>query len=217
MFDNHTHPIHPSVFGDNAEFRPADWWRHLCWLGDTRVALCGDLSSNRVDAQDQLAAWRAAGITHILDVRGEWSDESFVAVEAPEITYLWLGTHDSGGAQDASWFEQGVAGALVALADPDARIVVHCHMGVNRGPSMGFAVLLALGFDVDDALSLIRIERPIAAVLYAEDAVEWWVGSGRCDAANADELRHAVRQWHDDNPVDVGWIIGRIRQAEVRS
>lgn len=37
------------------------------------------------------------------------------------------------------WFWDGVDFAFEALADPDAQILAHCHMGINRGPSMAFA------------------------------------------------------------------------------
>ena len=40
-----------------------------------------------------------AGITDIVDARGEWSDERLVAEIAPHVRYHWLGTHDNGGRQ----------------------------------------------------------------------------------------------------------------------
>ncbi len=191
---------------------PEGWWRHLCWLEDHRIALVGDLPHDRVRAAAQLDEWVAAGVTHIVDLRGEHSDEAFVAERAPGITYCWLGTHDDGTAQDADWFTTGVTAILEALSHPGARVVVHCHMGVNRAPSMGFAALLALGLDPVRALDTIRSARPIAAVLYAEDAVRWWTEI-RTPTETATALR-AVRDWHRANPCDVRWIISRIRRAE---
>ncbi|MFM8972667.1 MAG: hypothetical protein ACKOOG_08510, partial [Actinomycetota bacterium] len=141
------------------------------------------------------------------------SDEEFVRREAPGLTYVWLPTHDNGGAQDPRWFEHGVAGILAILDDPDARVVVHCHMGVNRAPSLAFAALLGLGFDPIAALDAIRTARPIAGILYAADAVEWW--ADRDGLMPADIARDLVEAWHDANPVDLRWIISRIRKAEV--
>ena len=57
---------------------------------------------------------------------------------------------------------------------PDAVVLVHCHMGVNRGPSMAYAILLALGWDAVEALNAISAARPIAGVIYAGNALSWW-------------------------------------------
>lgn len=189
------------------------WWRRLCPVTD-QLLLCGDLPHDRRAAVAQMVEWIDAGVTHILDVRGEYSDERFVAEVAPGVEYLWLGTDDHGGRQDAAWFDEGVGLALEALADPDARLVAHCHMGINRGPSMGFAVLLAQGWDAVEALDAIRRARPIAAVLYAEDAVRWWhqrIGSPETVAAAE---RRRVRRWFAENRIDPTTAIRRIREVE---
>ena len=57
-------------------------------------------------------------------------------------------------------------------------MLAHCHMGINRGPSMGFAILLALGWDAEEALDAIHAARPIAFIAYAEDALRWHHGEG---------------------------------------
>ena len=92
------------------------------------------------------------GVRHIVALRGEANDTVDVARVAPHIEYVWLGTHDAGGDQDFSWFDDGVAAVTGALADPDARGVVHCHMGVNRAPSMAYAALLRLGHGIEEGL-----------------------------------------------------------------
>jgi hypothetical protein len=194
------------------EFNPGSLWRRLCEVTD-RLFLCGDLPHNQDGFSRMLQEWVDAGITHIVDVREEWSDESRVASERPEINYAWMGTHDNGGTQDRSWFDHGVAAISGALADPDARVVVHCHMGVNRAPSMVFAALLALGYDIEDGLNAIRNARPIAAILYAEDAAAWFADHSDWDTNWAAEMRMQIRAWHATNPVDVAWVIRRIRRA----
>jgi hypothetical protein len=70
------------------------------------------------------------------------------------------------------WFDEGVAFAREAI-ESDGVVLAHCHMGINRGPSMGFAILLALGWDAREALDAIHAARPIAFVAYAEDALRW--------------------------------------------
>ena len=197
------------------EFNPGSWWRRLCEVTD-RLFVCGDLPRLHVDPEGfrrVLAEWVDAGITHIVDLRGEANDTVDVALVAPHIEYVWLGTHDAGGDQEFSWFDDGVAAVTGALADPDARVVVHCHMGVNRAPSMAFAALLALGYDIEDGLDAIRDARPIAAILYAEDAVAWFADHSGWDTNWAAELRMQVRAWHATNRLDTAWVINRIRRA----
>ena len=193
---------------------PAAWWRILCWVADGRIAVSGDLPQNRAEARRQLREWRRAGITHVLDLRLECSDEAVVAELEPGIVYLWHGSHDDGGNQDDTWFETGVALILAALADPDAKVVVHCHMGVNRAPSMALAALLALGADPVAGLEEIRRARPIANAEYAEDAVAWWCRRNRVPAHVARATLDDVADWRSENPCDVRWVISRIRVAE---
>jgi predicted protein tyrosine phosphatase len=64
--------------------------------------------------------------------------------------------------------------ALEALDDPDAVVLVHCHMDINRGPRLTFATMLASGHDPVAAIDMIRIARPIANVGCVEDALGWF-------------------------------------------
>ena len=193
---------------------PAAWWRVPSFVTD-RVAVSGDLDTDDVDAgRAQLAGWVAAGITDIVDLRGEWSDEAFVARHAPGVAYHWIGTDDDGHGQSDEWFTAGVTTTLAALADPSRKVMIHCHMGVNRAPSMAFAVLLTLGHDPVDALAAIRTSRPIAATLYAEDAIVWWHRRSHSSATAAARDLRRVRTWLDRHPLDVSWVIDRIRHAE---
>lgn len=195
-------------------FGPADWWRFLCWITD-RIIVTGDLPYNRSAAERQLRRWVEAGVTHVVDVRGECSDESFVRRLAPQVGYIWAPTHDAGGHQPDAWFDGTVRRIIQILeADPEAVVLIHCHMGVNRAPSLAVAVLMELGFSAVDALEAIRSARPIAGILYAEQAADWFHRRhGSSDAVRfADRL--AIERWLDDNPVDVGWVISRIRCAE---
>jgi dual specificity phosphatase 3 len=137
------------------------------WIG-------GDLSSYDEElAGAQLRELVEHGLTHILDVREEWSDEQQVARSQPQLHYLWQGIPDLGQLVDVEWFDAGVDFALEALASPDNVLLAHCHAGINRGPSIGFAILLALGLEPIEALEEIRRARPIVMVAYAEDALRW--------------------------------------------
>lgn len=195
-----------------SESDPAAWHRHPCVV-TPELILTGDLVADPVAAQEQLAGWVALGVTHIIDVREEANDETFVAHHAPDLTYIWLGTRDNGGGQADEWFARGVDAAVTALADPGARVLVHCHMGINRGPSMGFAILCALGWDPIEALDTIRAARPIAGVIYADDAIDWWLRHRGAPTAAITASRQAVRRWLDNDALDVGWVISRVRRG----
>jgi dual specificity phosphatase 3 len=157
---------------------------------------------------------RAAGITHIVDNRLEACDEDFVAAHAPEITYVWNGQDDAGQAMPDTWFSNGVGAALAALAQPDGVVLAHCHMGINRGPSMAFAIMLATGWDPVAALDAIRAARPIAAVGYSADSLEWWIRVSGTPEPAAGRHRAAVRSWHRAHPIDTVRIIRRFRTQE---
>ena len=191
------------------------WWRRI-GVVTPGLAVCGDLPTDFEDAVDVLVAWIDAGVTDIVDVREEWSDEDLVADLAPPLAYHHVGTHDHGGTQADAWFDAGVAPVLEAMADDERLAVVHCHMGINRGPSLAFAALLAAGWDTVEALDAIRGARPIAAIAYAEDAVRWHgQTTGRSPQATAAEVRR-VRRWHDQHDIDVRRDIRLIRHAEDR-
>jgi hypothetical protein len=188
------------------------WHRTLCKVTEW-LYLCGDLPSEEELALAQLEQWRDEGITAIVDVRQEWSDESLVADYAPEIAYFHLGTHDNGGAQSPSWFADGLDALHEALETREAKVVVHCHMGVNRGPSMGFAYLLDQGWQPVEALTAIRSARPIAAIAYAQDALRAHQDRRAIGDATANEQQRAIDEWMAYNDIDVRTVIRKIRQA----
>src|SRR6185436_15013403 len=179
-----------------------------------RVWTGGDLPSHLGEKSmlADLLEIQNAGITHILDNRIEWSDEAFVEVPAPTMAYWWNGQDDAGQVMPDEWFCDGVDFALEALTDSDAQVLAHCHMGINRGPSMAFAILLATGMEPVAALTAIRLARPIAAISYAGDALDWWHRMSGTSATDAKCQRAEVAAWHRRNPIDVVRIIRIIRE-----
>lgn len=167
------------------------------WVG-------GDLTTHHESqAERQLAEMVDAGLTHILDARLEWNDAEFVAARAPAVRYLHLGVDDAGQRMPDEWFDQGTRFVLEAMADPDARVLVHCHMGINRGPSMGFAVLLATGWSPVAAHIAIHRVRPIAWIDYWADATRWWARrAGTPERELRNQLEQA-QQWRDR--LGIGW------------
>ena len=182
-----------------------------------QVAVGGDL-----DAYDEQLAIRQLTelveleITHILDVRQEWNDQDFVAGLIPELDYLHLGVDDAGQRIPVEWFDAVTAWTTAALQDSGTKVLLHCHMGINRGPSAGFAVLLATGWDPVDALNAVRRARPIANVAYAADALDWHHDRTGVSAEGRRHEHARLRQWRRENRLDVGEVIRKIRSQESR-
>ncbi|MDF2967839.1 MAG: dual specificity protein phosphatase family protein [Nocardioidaceae bacterium] len=182
-----------------------------------RLLVGGDLDYRDEKAVAQLAELVSIGVTHIVDARIEASDEDFVAARVPAMAYLHHGVDDAGQRIPAAWFDVGVDFAVSALEDdPDAMVLSHCHMGINRGPSLGFAILLAQGWNPMDALNRIRTVRPIAFVAYAEDALHWHHGrTGGSSRQLAGDLRR-LAEWREANELDIENVIRGIRRQEAR-
>lgn len=180
-----------------------------------RVATGGDIHTDRDLAAVDIAAIVAAGITHVIDNRIEWSDQALFTELAPQIAYLHNPADDRGQRMPGTWFDRATTFALDALAQPDTKVLAHCHMGINRGPSSAYALLLAQGWDAVDAIDAIRRARPIANVLYADDALAWHHrrAVATTDVRRSDRERLAA--WRRSNPLDVGGVIRRIRRAQL--
>ena len=187
---------------------PETLWRELCWVTD-QLAVSGDLSSRKEHAFTQLSAWEEAGITDVFDMRGEADDSEFIHSNST-ITSHWFGVDDNGGTRSDAWFDALTAQALVVLTDPTRRALVHCHMGVNRGPSALYAILLHLGWNHVDALRHIRDARPIAGIIYAADAASWKARRDGLDSETVQSRVDDVQSWFGRNPLDIAYVIRRI-------
>ena len=195
---------------------PEQWWRTPCLVAPN-VVVSGDLDGSSLEKfSTQLNELLEMGVTDIIDVRAEASDENAVLSLRPDVRYHHIATDDDGYQQPDEWFETGVAAALSSLKVEGRRVLVHCHMGVNRAPSLAFAILLALGYQPVDALESIRGARPIAAMLYALDALDWWQRSNSIDLETRSQQRDAVCSWMLENPIDTRWVISRIATSGMR-
>jgi protein-tyrosine phosphatase len=172
----------------------------------------GDLdTADEEHAAEQLRELLDAGVTHVVDARIEWSDEQWLAERAPEVGYLQHGMDDAGQRVPGEWFDVAVDWSVAAI-EGGGTVLTHCHMGVNRGPSLGFAVLLEQGWDPVEALDAIRGARPIAWVAYAEDALRWHhERTGASERQReGDFLR--VERWRAENQLDLAEVIRQKRQ-----
>lgn len=124
------------------------------------LAIGGDLSYNKHHAlSEAFELAELAGISHVLDLRMEAKEDLWDRF--PEIDYHWDGIDDAGQLVPAKWFERITSWADAAI-EAGGTVLSHCHMGINRGPSAGFAVLLRRGWDPIDTIDAIRTARPQA-------------------------------------------------------
>lgn len=154
-----------------------------------------------------------AGITDVIDMREEYSDQSVFAELAPSINYHHVPMDDRGQTEGHATWDRVWQAATAALSAPAGKIVVHCHMGINRGPSAALAVMLCQGRDITSALRMIRAARPIAAMAYWADVLQWYHDRFGTPERLAADLR-AGAEWHRRNHLDVVRIIRTIRSQE---
>ena len=114
-----------------------------------------------------------ARVTHVLDCREEFDDAPLLA--GASLTYLWDPTADDGLPKPDSWWSAGLVFATAAYSRLGTCVYAHCAAGVNRGPSMSYAILRAcMGFPPDTARSLVLAGRPQAGLAYAADFDRYW-------------------------------------------
>jgi protein-tyrosine phosphatase len=196
------------------ETQGAIWWRKPCHITDD-ILLSGDLNHHIPKAREQLVEWRNEGVTHILDCRSEWSDEPLVKEFDDTIEYLSLGTHDSGGDQEAKWYRDGW-NFYERLTEEDSnnKVLVHCHMGVNRAPSMVFYLMIKEGYEPKEALNLIRTNRPIAACYYANSAWNTFADDEGLSQDEKSEGFYEIDNFFVENHINLRDVIHQIRQVE---
>ncbi|MFF5792333.1 dual specificity protein phosphatase family protein [Paeniglutamicibacter sp. NPDC012692] len=141
---------------------------NLNWV-TADLAVGGDLDYDGQVMIAQVLEIIDADITHIIDLRCEAEDSEIW--EAAKIAYLSVGTTDEDGhVVPPEVFDKGVRFARRAARN-GGKVLAHCHMGINRGPSMGFAILLDRGYSPIEAFDMIRAARPQAFIAYAQDAL----------------------------------------------
>ena len=118
-----------------------DEFRHAVSIVAPGVAVTGQPSPADVVP---LPGWEARDVRLVIDVTDEGSP--FTRADSA-MRRVWLPTPDDGTPRDPRWFEE-----IARAAGDKESVLVHCHMGVARGPSAAFAILLARGWHELDAL-----------------------------------------------------------------
>jgi dual specificity phosphatase 3 len=110
----------------------------------------------------------AAGITHVIDAQAEREDR---APRQGGVSILWVPQPDDGKhPKPVKWFGDAVSFALLAFTTPKAKVLTHCAAGINRGPSLGYAVLRAQGWTASEAMYTLKLHRPVVNAAYRDDA-----------------------------------------------
>lgn len=141
---------------------------NMDWVTDL-LATGGDLAHHADHAAAQAKDIIDQGVDLVIDVRQEANDAALW--HALGMSYLHLPTDDREGHHiPTALFDKAVKAAS-SFMDHGQKVLVHCHMGINRGPSVAYAILLSQGMDPIEAFDLVREKRPVSAVLYAQDAL----------------------------------------------
>lgn len=98
------------------------------------------------------------GITHVINCQYEHDDRTLPGAERVQIH--WYPQLDDGTPRDREKILAAVKFGLDALAQPETKVYCHCAAGINRGPTMGYALLRAMGLPSDEAIARIRLARP---------------------------------------------------------
>ena len=139
----------------------------MTWVTD-RIAVGGGIWT-----EEKMIEVVRAGITHIVDMQIEWDDTALARPYG--IKVLWNATDDDFKPKSPQLLQRGVDFALTALNDAESKVFIHCAAGVHRAPMMALAVLRALGFGLEDAMSMIQARRPVVdfADVYVESVEDF--------------------------------------------
>ncbi|TAN23495.1 MAG: hypothetical protein EPN33_04940 [Acidobacteria bacterium] len=106
---------------------------------------------------EAMAELSRRGFTHIIDVQSEFDDTALAAEVGLDV--LWNPVEDDFAPKPDEFFERVAVYAAQVLAHPEAQLYVHCAAGFHRGPLAAAAVLCDLGFEPEEAMTLILARR----------------------------------------------------------
>ena len=160
-----------SMWNSQAGMKVIAWIPHA-WLSGLRLGDCDkirpmDLSkitdnlfigdTPRPNDYDYL---RDLGVRLVINMRFDWRPPK--DKHQPPLNFLWLRTFDNPVLLiPVRSLKRGVCAALQTIRE-GGKVYVHCARGRHRGVAMGAAILIALGYDPQEAVELIKVQRPIA-------------------------------------------------------
>ena len=106
------------------------------------------------------------GITHVVNCRVGFDDDQLLRGRA---RYLWNPAPDDRKPKAPEWFIEAIEFTRRALANADAKVLVHCTGGTDRAPSIAYTILRAMGYSRADAETAVLSGRPGAQLPYQED------------------------------------------------
>ena len=118
-----------------------------------------------INEEDELEL-REAGITHIIDARAK--------ATSTRLIYLHNPTDDDGLAKAPEWFWTAISFAArhrrSNFAGSARRLYICCTAGINRSPSLAYAILRFWGMTAEQAETILRRARPVIGLRYKADA-----------------------------------------------
>jgi hypothetical protein len=103
---------------------------------------------------------RELGVRLVINMRLE--KRPIIDLHCPPLEFLWLPTLDTPGLViPIRFLIRGVQAALKTIQE-GGKVYAHCQRGRHRGAAMGASILIALGYAPEDAIELIKVQRPIA-------------------------------------------------------
>ncbi len=103
---------------------------------------------------------RSLGVRLVINMRFDWRPPK--DPHQQPIDFLWLRTFDNPVLPiPIRSLMRGARAALETIKD-GGKVYVHCARGRHRGVAMGAAILIAQGYEPQEAVELIKVQRPIA-------------------------------------------------------
>jgi protein tyrosine phosphatase (PTP) superfamily phosphohydrolase (DUF442 family) len=139
----------------------------MTWVTD-RIAVGGGIWYD-----ENMAELVRMGVTHIINMQIEFDDRPLAA--GYPVTVFHNPTDDDFQLKPPQLFESAVDFALEALDQPDTKVYIHCAAGVHRAPMMTLALLRALGWQLEEAKSVIQRRRYVVdwADVYVQSVEEF--------------------------------------------
>jgi hypothetical protein len=111
----------------------------------------------RADDYDIL---RNLGVRLVIDMC--FDKPPVIDLHRPPLDLLWLPAFDSPRLVIPIWLLKCGVRAALKTFQAGGKVYAHCKKGRHRGPAMGASILIARGYDPQQAIDLIKLQRPIA-------------------------------------------------------